>query len=273
MRRLFLSRYKASRKIIFSDKLKFFLAAFVLFYLFILAQEARAVGGISNSKVVVPSTDTVPKKHVEVEPFFSFEFVDDRDNTFRFGGGVRLTLGALDNLELGANVNYLDHEDANLIQSDTNFGVIETGVKFRFLNQSEEFPFSLAYQGGVTFPTGGDSVWIVEPGGLILTKNFTDRFSMDADFVFGIIENDAWSFVTEVGFGYYLNSWFQPVLEGAFGYEDARGEESVSLINITAGFTAAATDWLTVIIGVTPEVYTENKDKEVIITSAFTFLF
>jgi hypothetical protein len=96
---------------------------------------------------------------------------------------------------------------------------------------------------------------------------------MDADFVFGVIENDSWSFVTEVGFGYYLNSWFQPVLEGAFGYEDARGEDSVSLINVTGGFTAAATDWLTVIVGVTPDVYTVNKDKEVIITSAFTFLF
>lgn len=270
---LFVSRSTAAGKLIFFSKLKFYLSVFALFNFFVLPNEAHAVGGISNSKVIIPSTDTVPKKRVETEPFFSLEFVDDRDNTFRFGGGVRLTLGALDNLEVGANVNYLDHEDADLIQSDTNFGDIEAGLKFRFLNQSEVFPFSLAYQGGVTFPTGGDSVWIVEPGGLILTRNFTERFSMDADFVFGIIENDGWSFVTEVGFGYYLNSWFQPVLEGAFGHEDAEGDDSVSLINITAGFTAAATDWLTVIVGVTPDVYTENKDKEVIISSAFTFLF
>jgi len=30
---------------------------------------AFAVGGISNSKIIVPGTDTVPKKRVEIEPF------------------------------------------------------------------------------------------------------------------------------------------------------------------------------------------------------------
>lgn len=273
VRRQFFPVFKSSGKMNFPDKFNFLLIAILLFHFFALSTVAQAVGGISNSKVVVPSTDTVLKKHIEAEPFFSLEFVEDRDDTFRLGGGVRITLGALENLEVGANVNYLDHENSGLIQADTNFGDIEAGLKFRFLDQSEKFPFSLAYQGGITFPTGGDSVWIVEPGGLILTKNFTDRFSMDADFVFGIIENDSWSFVTEAGFGYFLNSWFQPVLEGAFGYEDAGGEGSVSLINVTGGFTAPATDWLTVIVGVTTDIYTENKDKEVIISSAFTFLF
>ena len=79
------------------------------------ANKVNAVGGISNSKVVVPSAETVPKKHVEFEPFFSFEFVDDRDNTFRLGGGARITLGILDNLEAGVNINYLNHENSDII--------------------------------------------------------------------------------------------------------------------------------------------------------------
>ncbi len=108
-----------------------------------LPMNAFAVGGISNSKVVVPSTDTVPKKHVEIEPFFGLRFVDDKDDTRRFGGGVRLTLGVLENLEAGLNLNYLNYMDSRLIQNDINFGDIELGVKFRFLNQGDNIPFSL----------------------------------------------------------------------------------------------------------------------------------
>ncbi len=238
------------------------------------AFNAYAVGGISNSKVVVPSAETVPKKQIEAEPFFSFEFVDDRDNTFRFGGGVRLTVGVLDNLELGANINYLNHENSDLIDQVNDFGDIEAGVKFRFLDQGENVPFSLAYQGGVSIPTSGENTpWFIELGGLILTKNFTEQFSMDTDFVFGLVENDGWNFISNLGFGYFVVPWFQAVIEGAYAYEDIDGEDSTQVVNITPGFTSPVTDWLTIIIGVTTDVYADNTEKEVVITTAFTFLF
>ena len=247
---------------------------FILVFLISGTNEVYGVGGISNSKVIVPGAETVPKKHVEVEPFFSFEFVDDRDNTFRLGAGVRLTVGALDNLELGVNINYLNHENSDLIDTVNDFGDIEAGLKFRFLDQGEKYPFSLAYQGGVSFPTsGGDAPWFIEPGGLILTKYFSEEFSMDVDFVFGIVEDDAWSFVSNVGFGYFLVPWFQAVLEGAYAYEDPDGGEGIQVINITPGFTSPVTDWLTIIVGVTPDIYSKNTEKEVVITTAFTFLF
>ncbi len=245
----------------------------VLALLVLEVSTARAVGGISNSKVIVPSAESVPKGKFEIEPFFGLEFVDDSDNTTRFGGGVRFTLGVLHNLEIGANVNYLDVEDSDLIQRNSDFGDIETGLKFRLLDEGESYPFSLAYQGGVTIPTNDDALWIVEPGGLILTKNFTQEFSMDADFVFGIIEDDAWSFVSEIGFGYFVTHWFQPVVEAAYAFEDPDGEDNVQIVNITAGFTSPVTDWLTVIMGVTPDIYTKNTDEQVILTAAFTFLF
>jgi len=246
---------------------------FVLAFVISSTTKVFGVGGIPNSKVVVPSTETVPKKHVEFEPFFSFEFVDDRDNTFSLGGGARLTVGALDNLELGVNINYLNHENSGLIKTVNDFGDIEAGIKFRFLDQGEQYPFSSAYQGGVPFPTsGGDAPWFIEPGGLILTKDFSEEFSMDADFVFGIIEDDAWSLVSNLGFGYYLVPWFQAVLEGAYAYEDPDGAEGIQVVNITSGFTSPVTDWFTIIVGVTPEIYSKNTGKEVVITTAFSFL-
>jgi len=242
-------------------------------YFLVLPPETYAVGGISGSKIIVPSAETVLKKHVEIEPFFALELVDDEDNTVRFGGGLRFTLGALDNLEIGANVNYLDFEDSDLIQSDSNFGDIESGLKYRFFDEGERFPFSLAYQGGVTFPVSSGASWIIEPGGLILTKNFTERFSLDADFVVAVIEDDSWGFVTEAGLGYFFNEWFQAVVESAYAFEDPDGEESSSVINVTAGFTATATKWLIIVVGVTPDVYAGNEDRNTVISAAFTFFF
>ena len=245
----------------------------ILLYIISSATEAFAVGGISSSKLVVPGAYTVPEGHVEAEPFFSLEFIDDENNTVRYGGGFRLTSGLLENLEAGVNINYLDVEDSGLIAADSNFGDVEAGFKLRLVDQGAGLPFSLAYQAGVTFPVGKGSLWIVEPGGLILTKEFTEKFSLDVDFVFGLIEHGSWSFVTEAGIGYYINTWFQPVIEAAYAYEDDGSGEEASLLNLSAGFTWDPTGWFSFALGVTTDIYTENTDKEVLITSAFTFIF
>jgi hypothetical protein len=253
---------------------KIFMPIFILVLLLSGTTKVFGVGGISNSKVIVPSTDTVPKGQVEIEPFFLLGLLKNRDRARRFGAGVRLTLGALQNFEIGTSVIYLDIRDLDFNLRKAEFGAILPGLKYRFLDEDDNMPFSLAYQGGVFIPLdGGDTPWIIEPGGLILTKNFTDLFSMDADFVFGIIEDDAWSFVSNVGFGYYVRPWFQAVIETAYIFEDLEGEDSLSIVNLTAGFTSPVTDWLTVIVGVTPDIYTNNINEQVILSAAFTFLF
>ncbi len=249
----------------------FLLAA--LIYFLLPAYGSLAVGGISGTKLVVPGAAPLERGVVEAEPFFSLEFIDDGNDTVRFGGGFRLTAGLFEDFEAGVNINYLDVEDSGLIRSETNFGDIEAGLKLRFLDQENGNPFSLAYQGGVTFPVGEGAQWIVEPGGLILTKEFTDKFSMDADVVFGIIENDSWSIVTDAGFGYYLTPWLQPVIEAAYAYEDNDSGAGVSVINVTAGFTWDPSDWFSLALGVTPDLYAENTDRQVVVTSAFTFAF
>lgn len=237
-------------------------------------QEARAVGGISNSKVVVPSTESVEKGHFEIEPFFGLVFVDDSYDTLRFEGGARFTLGTFENLEIGANVGYLTVNDSDVMRRNSDFGDIEAGLKYRFLDQTEDFPFSLAYQGGITFPTSGsDANWVFEFGGLILTKDFTEKFSMDADFVLAIIEDDSFSLVTEVGLGYFVRPWFQPVIEAAYSFENPDDEDNIHVFNVTAGFTSPVTDYLTNIIEVTTDVHTENTDEQVALSAAFTFLF
>ncbi len=245
----------------------------VLFQLLGFMAEAEAVGGISNSKVNVLSADTVARNHIELEPYFSAEFLDDRDDTFHFGGGLRITPGFLDYLEAGVNINYLNVEDSDLIETRHDFGDVEAGMKLRLVNEADGNPFSLAYVAGVTFPTGNGSEWVVEPAGLVLTKNFTDRFSLDSDFVVGLVEGGSWSLVTNTGLGYYVTPWLQAVVEGAYAFEGVDGGGDVSIISVTGGFTADVAEWLTVIVGVTPDVYVKNEDRMVVLTAAFTFAF
>ncbi|MDA2918547.1 transporter [Desulfobacterota bacterium AH_259_B03_O07] len=248
----------------------------ILFFVFLLlpSQKATAVGGISNSKVIVPSAETVPFKRFEIEPFFGLVFIDDSDTTIGFEGGTRFTLGVLNDLEIGTNLGYLSVEDSDVIRTESNFGNIAFGMKYRFIDQGQQFPFSLAYQGGITVPTStSDDKWIFEPFGLILTKDFSESFSMDADVVLALVENESVGFVADIGFGYFIRPWLQPVIEAGFSFEDPDGEESISVLNVTAGFTSPVNEMLTIIIGVTPDVYTRNTDNEILISAAFTFLF
>jgi hypothetical protein len=237
-------------------------------------ERALAVGGISNSKVVVPSAGTVPKGRFEVEPFFGFTVVNDAGDTVQFESRGRFTVGVFDNLEIGVSVGYLTVEDSDVMDRESDFGDIEAGLKYRFLDESENLPFSLAYQGGITFPTGGGfAPWVFELVGFILTKDFSEAFSMDADFVITLIEDYSVGLVSEMGFGYFIAPWFQPVIEAAYSLENPDGGDSVHVFNITLGFTAPIGEMLTIIIGITRDLYTDSTDDQIAFSAAFTFLF
>jgi hypothetical protein len=239
--------------------------------------EVRAVGGISNSKVVVPSTDTVPKKMIEIEPFANFLFADDENDTKTYRLGARITYGLLSNIEFGATFFFVTFEDDDLININTNFGNFEPGIgiKWRFLEQqgNDLFSFSLAYEGGVTIPIRSAEKWAFEPLGLILTKNFSERFSMDNDIVLRLVEDEIWGIITNHGLGYYITDWLQPVAEMAYIYNNIDNQENEHVLNVTGGFTADLTDYAILIIGVTKDLVSENTDDTLVITSALTFIF
>lgn len=254
--------------------IKFAVFLFSAMILLISPLKSHAVGGISNSKIIVPSTDTVPKNHIEIEPFFNFSRTDDALDSVSLGFGSRFTLGVLNNLEAGFNLNYLEIEDTDDTDTEYDFGNIEVGLKCRLIDQNESVPFSLAYQGGVTFPTGGDDQqWLFEPAGLIITRNYTDKLSSDLDLVISFDEKDTFGMVSNLGLGYYVTNQFQPVIETSYSYENPVSADDIHIINGTAGFTAPVNETLTVILGLTYDLFTENTDDELAVTAAFTFLF
>lgn len=240
----------------------------------LLTQNAFSVGGISNTKVVVPGTETVPDGKYEIEPFFGMEFVDDDTDSRSFEAGSRFTYGFSESVEAGFNISYLTADDNDISDTDYNFGNISPGVKYRFFEYAGTNSLSLAYQGGITIPTGGsDEKWVYEPAGLILTTYITPELSVDSDIVLVIEEDDSWGVVSNIGVGYFITEILQPVLELGYEYNDPDEGKSTDRINITGGFTADVTEYLTCIFGVTRDIATNNTEDSLAVTAAFTFLF
>ncbi len=234
-------------------------------------ENAFAVGGISNSKIIVPSADTVAATNFEIEPFFSFLSVDDPSDSKNYEAGLRFTKGILDNFEAGANLIFLTVDDNDLNEADYEFGDLLLGVKYRFY---ESTLFSIAYQGGFTVPTSfADTDWVFEPAGLILTKNFSDKLSLDIDGVLGFDEDENIFVTSNAGIGYYVTDYLQPVFEVNYLYENPDNGESSNILSLTSGFTANLNSFTTLIIGFSWDLVSENADDAFLITSALTLLF
>ena len=246
-----------------------FISFLSLFFLYV--PQAFSVGGISNTKILVPSTETVPKGKFEFEPFFGLVFVDDSLDSKNFEAGARFTLGASDNIEVGTNITFLTIEDNDSSSADYDFGDISPGIKYRFFNSDR---FSLAYQAGITIPTSSDDAsWVFEPIGIIFTKDFNNSLSIDADSVLAVDEDGQWAVTSEIGIGHYLNNHIQPVLELAYIFEDSDDSDSSHLVTVTGGFTANITSYLTAIIGLSKDIVSENVEDSLSFSAAFTFLF
>lgn len=251
-----------------SISIKFLLS----FFLFLtLTQDLYAVGGISNTKVIVPSTETVPSANFELEPFFGAVFTDDPTDSKNYEAGLRFTKGLKDNFEAGFNIIFLDIQDSDTTKTQYEFGDISPGVKYRFFDSGS---FSVAYQGGLTIPTGtGDSNWIFEPAGLIFTKGFTQKFSMDFDAVLGFDEDDNIFLTGNAGLGCYITERFQPVLEINYIFENPDSGKNSNIASFTAGFTADLSSIATLIIGIKKDFVSENADDSFTLTSALTLIF
>jgi len=252
------------------------LTIFIAVTSFYCTSEAFAVGGISNSKVIVPSTDTVPKSRIEIEPFANFLFADDENNTKTYDLGMRVTYGLLDNVEVGASFFFVTFDDDDIINTDSNFGNIEPGLKWRIFDQEDYSltSFSIAYEGGITIPTSGDDEkWAFEPLGLIITKNINEQLSIDNDVVLRIVEDEIWGIISNHGIGYYITEWLQPVVEMGYIYNNIDNQRNEHVLNVTGGFTANLTDYATLIIGVTKDIVSEDTEDTLVITTALTLLF
>jgi hypothetical protein len=202
-----------------------------------------AVGGISNTKLIVPGADPVGYGAFEFEPTlgmsrqrYRFDQYSNRTDipddynrllpleekmSFSTNSlGFRMTGGLFPNTEIGVFVGHSTASDSVGTPMQTGFDEAQIGIKYLF---NPENAMRFAFEGGVNFdPTSWSPSY---EGGLIMTLELTNRFSIDADLVAStssIIREDRERFTQRgaagnIGFGYMIGN-LQPVVE--FGYAE-----------------------------------------------------
>jgi len=260
--------------------MKFVLLICTGIWLSVFAVNAFAqISGISNSKIVVPESGTVPAGKFEFEPAFdvfrSNQKWDQDGNLFNLnnrstesGLGFRLTAGFSHDIEAGLIVP----QDV----SSLNFG-----LKWQFWKGSD---VSLALQSGINFDTESGvrsneaKTAKIIGSGLIVTYILSENLSVDSDFTFSYHSNDMadapvnWSNTLNIGIGYFLHENFQGVAELNSAWAHLVNSGSKSKTSGVLGFTYNASKLTKVIMGVKYDLFGSNNDKGIAYIGAFTFV-
>lgn len=260
--------------------MKFVLLIFTGIWLSAFAVNAFAqISGISNSKVVLPESGTVPAGTFEFEPAFevfrSNQEWNQDGSLLNLGNritesalGFRLTAGFKHNIEAGLIVP----QDA----SSLNFG-----LKWQFRSGGDA---SLALQSGVNFDTksgvrvNGEKTAKIIGSGLVLTYIISEDLSIDSDFTISHHSNDMedepvdLSGTVNLGIGYYLHENFQGVVELNSAWARFVNSGSSSKTSGVLGFTYNASELTKVIMGVKYDLFVSNNNKGIAYIGAFTFV-
>ena len=237
------------------------------------------ISGISNSKIVVPASETVPAGTFEFEP--SFEVfrsnqawnkdgsLFNRDSTTTESAlGFRFTAGFSHNIEAGLIVP----QDV----SSLNFG-----LKWQFRSGGDA---SLALQSGINFDTKSGvrsneaKTAKIIGSGLVLTYIISEKVSVDSDFTISYHSNDMedepvnWSNTLNIGIGYNLNEKFQGIVELNSAWARFVNSGSTSKTSGVFGFTYYTSELTKVIMGVKYDLFGSNNVKGIAYIGAFTFV-
>jgi hypothetical protein len=246
----------------FNERFLLWTTSWLLFMLVLPPQSAHATGGLSGAKLGTPNTETVPHLRMEFEPYYALAYelgsfsdswstssMEGRARSLEFG--FRFTVGLANNLEVGLMAPVMLNrqwgpDDLNL--SGTGLGDIPIGAKLRF---AEDTHWALAWQGGVTLPSGdhkpgpmelatGDGATVFETG-LIATIQATEKLSFDINLNIGTAvptmdgSEEAWAVTLELAAGYMFGN-FQVVLELLQEHAGWQQYDS-STFSLLAGFT------------------------------------
>lgn len=203
-----------------------------------------SVGGISNSKLIVPSADPIGYNDFEFEPAFSmfrargkfndyghlknipkdYDQLDTGENRRSESESVlnfRLTGGFFPNFEGGFTFGHVTSETNTGDSASTAYEDLQMGGKY-LLNPDDSIRFAL--EGGINMKS--DDWTTSYEGGTILTWDITDKLSLDADILYSassrrtvdeqkVIER---GMGYNIGLGYTLFGVFQPIVE--LGYSE-----------------------------------------------------
>jgi len=248
------------------------------------------VGGLSNSKVVLPATATVAAGDFEFEPSFDVFWYNqewnldgktiDNSDIIRFSSiSYRFTSGFKHNIEVGLAV-------------PENVSSLNFGLKWLFWKNNGK---SFALQSGVNFAThdgiiGNTQESMTEKflteeskrvlvNGLIFTYEPNEKLSIDTDATFSLYSSEIdlqtvnYSGTLDIGAGYFLTNRFQTILElnsAWISFENSIFNSSKT--NGTLGIKYTPNDGTAIIFGLKQDLFGSNNPKGLSFVGAFTFL-
>jgi hypothetical protein len=240
--------------------------------------------GISNSKVIVLSSHTIPHHKLEFEPVVSYTISDNFwdkngksqkhktiNNQTGFKSGTdlsfRLTYGVTENIEAGFGI-------------PANLETMGTGIKWKFFDNKTN---AIAAYSGMNFNLENDGVVHNDAegintnifyGGVVYTHAFTEQLSWDSHFTFGKPVNRAEEqhigdifIASEIG--YYIGD-YQFCIGFAYNNEQYETSElNAEVFSLILGGTIETGNDAVIIWGVPIDLFGKNTD--ITRTAAFSF--
>ena len=233
------------------------------------------VGGISGSKLCVPSFDIIPKGSVEFEPSL---MIFRADNMFNNNGSLetlsgenvssdlafRITTGITNSLEIGASFT-------------TSVDQVQVGAKYAFPFNSGG-GFSLMT--GVSIPAGNkfipDSLkdrndfYTASIGGILSIVPMESLYIDGAASYTGALGSSSQNILNYgASVGYFVTEDFQPIIELS-GYSNLGDKYNFAKLSLNYGMTIVITKKLLVVIGSQIDLTGKDEEKGVGYFSAFT---
>jgi hypothetical protein len=245
----------------------------------------EAALAIEHAKLGTADASPVDPRHVELEFGTSGTWgrhAWDADGDVHGRGSVReqalglaVTVGVVENLDVGVGLDYLwlHDDDSDSATTGNGIGDLAVGGRYRFFS-SEKQGIEAAWITGVVAPTGSRSdehelgcsqeFWSWD-NSLVLTKDWT-CWTMNGEVgwsqPFGEKRgDDRGTLSANHATGYQLLPWLQPVVELNCAHELDVGADDATLVAVTAGLVMPLNDCLRLNLGVQQGIWGENADR------------
>jgi hypothetical protein len=237
------------------------------------------INGISGTKLLVPGASTLSKGNFDFEPSLSifkanrsFNRKGDLNNLSKSEASsslsFRITLGVLDNLEIGTLFStgmeevFIGSKFTTFKKENTAFAIIAGGSlpagNFSDSESVENYTSKYSYTAGV-----------------VVSQNLSDKSSLDGVFSYSKINGSTeFNHLLNYGLslGYYFNGTFQAIME-LNGFTTLNRNFHSKKISVTSGFSYQFSTYLLLVFGIQKDIWGNNELSGTNYLTAFTMCF
>jgi len=247
-----------------------------------------------HAKVNTEDATPVDPGTIEVELGYGMvyagdAFNDERENVDRellreHGCALVLTVGVVENLDIGVEQGYVDlHDEEEFVEDGEGLGDLGVGFKWRFFAEEDDGDaLDIAWVGGLVVPWGRDGAqdrlavtqdfWSTDQS-LVMSQDW-DETTVNGALTVSVpledVEGYDATLAADFAMGYHVTQCLQPELEINYAHDFQTGEDSDS-VGITAGLIACLPAGFRIDAGVQQIVAGKNVDESTSVSVALVY--